>query len=283
RGVPGARDERRTPGPADAAHEGVGRRRPRGARVDAVDGVRLSIAADAVARHLARRAVHDGPAASDGAGDLDGWLVVAARGPDQRQGEEQHRQTPGQRERQVGDEADDDGQGESPGPDEEESAHDPTPAARLIRAHGPHHNTSGARRQPTEASAKGSTADAPARRSSRAATVIVHRLSITSSTSSTGPSTPRNAAVRSGPTLKRPHTAARRKALLPPGSTRCTCGSRPSVPSSGSRPRRAIVCAVEATSSGRVSEGIATTPTGRSCQGQSRSVRTTASDRKSGG
>ena len=41
--------------------------------------------------------------------------------------------------------------------------------------------------QPRSASAKGSTSVAPAPRSSRAATVIVHRLSTRSSTSSTGP------------------------------------------------------------------------------------------------
>ena len=61
-------------------------------------------------------------------------------------------------------------------------------------------------RQATVASANGSTADAPARRSSRPATVIVQRLSTRSSTSSTGPSCDCSAAPSSGPTVKVSHT-----------------------------------------------------------------------------
>jgi predicted small secreted protein len=57
-------------------------------------------------------------------------------------------------------------------------------------------------RQATVASANGSTAEAPARLSSRPATVIVQRLSTRSSTSSTGPSWDCSAAPSSGPTVK---------------------------------------------------------------------------------
>ena len=73
------------------------------------------------------------------------------------------------------------------------------------------------RRQASRASTKGSTPEAPARRSAAAATVRVQRELATSSTSRTGPSSPRSADACSGPTSSRPQTPASRKALLPPG------------------------------------------------------------------
>src|SRR5690606_20291189 len=85
-------------------------------------------------------------------------------------------------------------------------------------------------REAAAASASGSPASAPACRSARAATVIVHRESTRSSTRSTGPRTCARPAARSGPTVNRSQTPASRNALLPPDCPVGPPSTRSSVP-----------------------------------------------------
>ena len=105
--------------------------------------------------------------------------------------------------------------------------------------------------------------------------MAVQPLSITSSTSSTGPSTP----ARSG-TVKPSHTAASRCAEFADGSGRGPTGS--AVPSSGSRPISAIRRARCASWCGRVRDPTPTTPTGRAAHGQPASTLTQASSTSGG-
>ena len=110
------------------------------------------------------------------------------------------------------------------------------------------------------------TALAPARRRMRGATVIVHPVSITSSTSSTGPG---GAATCGSPT--RPHGRE------PLGRVGVHGGPRPMrarVPSNGSLRISAIRRVRWASWWGRVREPMPTTPTGRSAHPQPASTRT---------
>lgn len=84
--------------------------------------------------------------------------------------------------------------------------------------------------QPVAASANGSTAGAPARRSSRPATVIVQRESTRSSTSSTGPGAAPRASARTGGTTNRSHTSRTRNAEFTDADARPAPGASASDP-----------------------------------------------------